>query len=111
MTLVTQTPGNDGPTGNRRPSHASRLLMAEIGVMMASGSAMLAPVPVHSSTPARAPASSPTSTNAPSASLIDQIDSFGFDTRMTMGVGGFLTLSVYPVVSTTSLTAVRNRDR
>jgi hypothetical protein len=30
--------------------------------------------------------------------LLSQIESFGFDTRMTMGVGGFLGLDVYPVV-------------
>jgi hypothetical protein len=30
--------------------------------------------------------------------LLSQIESFGFDTRMTMGVGGFMSLDVYPVV-------------
>jgi hypothetical protein len=38
----------------------------------------------------------PTATNAPP--MLRQIDSFGFDTRMIMGMGGFLTTDIYPVV-------------
>ncbi len=40
----------------------------------------------------------PESANSKVASLIPTIDSFGFTTRMTMGVGGFLTQDIYPVV-------------
>lgn len=42
--------------------------------------------------------STPPSANSKVANLITTIDSFGFNTRMTMGVGGFLTQDVYPVV-------------
>lgn len=55
-----------------------------------------------------APATAPTTaTGAPgptssatssSVTLLAQIDSFGFDTRLMMGVGGFLTTNVFPVV-------------
>jgi hypothetical protein len=38
------------------------------------------------------------SSSAPLSALITTIDSFGFNTRMTMGVGGFLTQDIYPVV-------------
>jgi hypothetical protein len=38
------------------------------------------------------------SDNSNVANLVAKIDSFGFDTRMTMGVGGFMTQDVYPVV-------------
>jgi hypothetical protein len=34
----------------------------------------------------------------PAAPLVGQIDSFGFDTRAAMGVGGFITTDIYPVV-------------
>lgn len=33
-----------------------------------------------------------------SAALLSQIDSFGFDTRPKLGVGGFVTLDIFPVV-------------
>jgi len=33
-----------------------------------------------------------------STALLSQIDSFGFDTRPKLGVGGFVTLDIYPVV-------------
>jgi hypothetical protein len=47
--------------------------------------------------PAR-PVPSPVATPSTSAAVIAQIESFGFDTRATMGVGGFVGLAVYPVV-------------
>ena len=34
----------------------------------------------------------------PRAPLLEQVDSFGFDTRAKMGVGGFMTLDIYPIV-------------
>jgi hypothetical protein len=51
----------------------------------------IAPVktPVQKTSPIKASSASP---------LLKQIDSFGFDTRMAMGVGGFLTTDIYPVV-------------
>lgn len=42
-----------------------------------------------------APAVGPSRANA---ELLARIDSFGFDTRLVMGVGGFLTTDVYPIV-------------
>ncbi|WP_225894290.1 hypothetical protein [Atlanticothrix silvestris] len=63
---------------------------------------ILAPVSSPSKTPKKAERS-PSSTSAivPSqldAKMMAQIDSFGFDSRMKMGIGGFLTVDVYPVV-------------
>lgn len=50
--------------------------------------------------PAKAPAPAPATAPAvrPDAALLAQIDSFGFDTRPTMGIGGFITTEIYPVV-------------
>lgn len=44
------------------------------------------------------------------ATLAPLIDSFGFDTRMSMGVGGFLTTVVYPVVLFRDGRALRNAE-
>jgi hypothetical protein len=56
-----------------------------------SKTASTAPVktPVQKATPIKASSAPP---------LLKQIDSFGFDTRMAMGVGSFLTTDIYPVV-------------
>jgi hypothetical protein len=52
-------------------------------------------------------AAAPTASPAPAAptaardsvpALLAQIDSFGFDSRVAMGVGGFMTTDIYPVV-------------
>jgi hypothetical protein len=52
-----------------------------------------------SSAPARTPAQKASPIKPSSTTpLLKQIDSFGFDTRMTMGMGGFLTTDIYPVV-------------
>jgi len=51
--------------------------------------------------PAADPAMAPTPAGRPSGetqALLKQIDSFGFDTRPKMGVGGFIMLDIYPVV-------------
>lgn len=85
MTLMTQTPGNERPMRNRKLSRAALIMMVTIGAIV-----------LCSAMPARALAQS--STSARASALVDQIDSFGFDTRMSMGAGGFLTVSVYPVV-------------
>jgi hypothetical protein len=45
----------------------------------------------------RSPTARPRSTGR-AVELAKDIDSFGFHTRMTMGVGGFLTTTVYPIV-------------
>jgi hypothetical protein len=67
--------------------------------------------------PPASPGAEPASVPAPAAksagetqALLKQIDSFGFDTRPKMGVGGFITLDIYPVVlmkSGEALTDVR----
>jgi hypothetical protein len=49
-----------------------------------------AAAPVAPPTPAAARDSAP--------ALLAQIDSFGFDSRVAMGVGGFMTTDIYPVV-------------
>lgn len=52
--------------------------------------------------PAKAPAPAPvplaTPSVRPDAALLAQIDAFGFDSRTTMGIGGFITTEIYPVV-------------
>ncbi len=45
-----------------------------------------------------APVAAPKTGAGRSNSISGQIDSFGFDTRMAMGMGGFLTTDIYPVV-------------
>ncbi len=40
----------------------------------------------------------PATSNKQQAEVIKQIEGFGFDTGMTMGVGGFLTVNTYPIV-------------
>ncbi len=61
----------------------------------------------------RPSASSPAETAGAAAAerdVLGQIDSFGFDTRPKVGVGGFVTLDIYPVVllkSGEALTQVR----
>jgi hypothetical protein len=47
--------------------------------------------------PAAVPRAAPAKTSA-ATGISKQIDSFGFDTRMTMGVGGFLTTDIFPIV-------------
>jgi len=44
------------------------------------------------------PAPPPVASVRPDAALLAQIDSFGFDTRPAMGIGGFITTDIYPVV-------------
>lgn len=61
--------------------------------------ATAAPPPVAAPNAGAArPAPTPPPATGPDPAVLAQIDSFGFDMRMTMGVGGFLTGDVYPVV-------------
>lgn len=53
--------------------------------------------PVATITPA-ATAAAAAPPPPPRAPLLEQVDSFGFDTRAKMGVGGFMTLDIYPIV-------------
>ncbi|MEZ4702567.1 MAG: hypothetical protein R2834_19695 [Rhodothermales bacterium] len=45
-----------------------------------------------------APATPPAPPAPATADLLARIDQFGFDTRPKMGIGGFITLDIYPVV-------------
>ncbi len=60
-------------------------------LLMATGSTTPAAKPAPSAAP-------PVATVRPDAALLAQIDSFGFDTRPAMGIGGFITTDIYPVV-------------
>lgn len=40
----------------------------------------------------------PTSSGRPLAPLLESIEAFGFDSRPAVGVGGFITLDIYPIV-------------
>ncbi len=44
------------------------------------------------------PAPPPVAGVKPDAALLAQIEAFGFDTRPAMGIGGFITTDIYPVV-------------
>ncbi|WP_096588443.1 hypothetical protein [Calothrix sp. NIES-2098] len=45
------------------------------------------------------PASKPgTVTSSSDSEIVKQIDSFGFNSRTAMGIGGFLTVKIYPIV-------------
>jgi hypothetical protein len=72
-----------------------------LAALPANGGAVATAAPGGSATgggtPAR-PASPPITTPTTSSAVMSQIESFGFDTRATMGVGGFVGLAVYPVV-------------
>jgi hypothetical protein len=63
---------------------------------------ILSPVSKPPKTPKKAgqpPAKKPENVTSPSESeIVRQIDSFGFNSRTVMGVGGFLTTDIYPVV-------------
>ncbi len=59
------------------------------------GTVAPAAMPVAKPTP---PAAPPVAGVRPDAALLAQIDSFGFDTRPAMGIGGFITTDIYPVV-------------
>jgi hypothetical protein len=48
-----------------------------------------------------------TASSSTIASRVSEIDSFGFDTRVAMGVGGFLTQDIYPVVLFQNGTALK----
>lgn len=66
---------------------------ATVAPQLLSGAASAAPAPKP--TPTAAP---PVAGVTPDAALLAQIDSFGFDTRPAMGIGGFITTDIYPVV-------------
>lgn len=72
-------------------------------------SAQVAPLAANIEAPARVPptptpalapdtTAAPTAAAPPRAPLLESIDSFGFDTRPKMGVGGFIALDIYPIV-------------
>lgn len=57
--------------------------------------------PTEVAAPANVPASAAAdvvATGASLAALQRQIDSFGFDSRATMGIGGFMTMKTFPIV-------------
>lgn len=74
------------------------------------GPASQGPAGPTGTAPAAAPAAPATAPAPDPAPLLAEIDSFGFDTRPKMGLGGFIALDIYPVVlfkDGTALTAVK----
>ncbi|WP_341887571.1 hypothetical protein [Variovorax sp. YR752] len=71
---------------------APHLLSAPASVDTTPATARTPPAPRP---PAALPSAAPV---RPDAALLAQIDSFGFDSRPTMGIGGFITTEIYPVV-------------
>jgi hypothetical protein len=57
-----------------------------------------APSPTNRAGTAHAAAASTTPTSASMAAIAARIDRFGFDTRVAMGVGGFITTKIFPIV-------------
>ena len=60
--------------------------------------AALAPAPAPAAAAAPAPAVVAAEPVRADPALLAQIEGFGFDTRAAMGIGGFITTEVYPVV-------------
>lgn len=93
-------------------ANAPRMLSALGAPTPAPGAVATTPVPSPSATattterargaaatnPVPVPDAAAPEPAAPRIPLLESIDSFGFDTRPTMGVGGFLALDIYPVV-------------
>lgn len=68
-------------------------------LLSASASVDTTPAPVKPPPrPTPSPAGPAAAPVRPDATLLAQIDAFGFDTRPTMGIGGFITTEIYPVV-------------
>lgn len=70
---------------------------ASVAPQLLSQAGSVAPPPQPAAKPAPA-AAQPVAGVRPDAALLAQIDSFGFDTRPAMGIGGFITTDIYPVV-------------
>lgn len=62
-----------------------------------SGAAPRAAAPPTAAPPTAAAAAAATPTR-PSAPLLESIEAIGFDSRPAVGVGGFITLAIYPIV-------------
>lgn len=85
---VTQQPGAQIASSSPALVQALRDGAAAAGTVATAGGAAPRSAP---------PASSPQRAES-SAALARRIDSFGFDTRPEMGMGGFIGIKVYPVV-------------
>ena len=91
---------------SKRPE--AQFATTEPAMLVALGTPAASPSPVDSAIaeappvavrPAAAPpAAAPPAAPPPTGSPADEIDSFGFDSRPKMGVGGFMTVDVYPIV-------------
>jgi hypothetical protein len=77
VTATRSTPRPDGATTSEASVAAAEVARA---VMEPSVAAPSAP------------------TGPPRGALMEQLDSFGFDTRAKMGIGGFMALDIYPIV-------------
>jgi hypothetical protein len=75
-------------------ARTSPQMLAQTPAAATSSQAAPPETPVASAPAATAPAAS----NRQQAEVVKQIEGFGFDTGMTMGVGGFLALNTTPVV-------------
>lgn len=83
-----ETAGTPSAPAPPVPATASPTVSGTTGSGSGSGGAAAPP-----GAPVPAPASA-----ANTRALLDQIDSFGFDSAAAMGVGGFITTRIYPVV-------------
>lgn len=75
----------------------TKLPNARIGPPAPPAPGLAAPAPAPAGVPATAPAT-PSATAPVSAATLALIDSFAFDTRPKMGLGGFIALDIFPVV-------------
>ncbi len=106
-TIVRQidAKGADACTAAVTASRTRDAQFATVAPQLLSASASVDTTPAPVKAPPKAPPKPSPSPAAPAvapvrpdAALLAQIDSFGFDTRPTMGIGGFITTEIYPVV-------------
>lgn len=86
--------GVDACTAAVTASRTRDAQFAAVAPQLISGPAGVDTLPAVRS-PSAAPAAAPV---RPDAALLAQVEAFGFDTRPVMGIGGFITTDIYPVV-------------
>ncbi|MCE4557027.1 hypothetical protein [Pelomonas cellulosilytica] len=100
--LIVQMAHSKGADDCRAAASLTQLPDARFGRELAAAPAPVSPPPALA--PTAPPLKSPTtpSTVPPAAPVaaatLEQIDSFAFDTRPKMGMGGFIALDIFPVV-------------
>ncbi|CAN7303412.1 hypothetical protein LJR225_001651 [Phenylobacterium sp. LjRoot225] len=90
--------GQIGAAGVRPCRAAVTLIRSESGMLAIPPSALGGRRAPARAEAARTTPPRPAGASGTAVALARQIDSFGFDTRAAMGIGGFITTDIYPVV-------------